>query len=126
MNYEIKEIFPPDFPEKLLKIPNAPKKLYAIGNIELLYKESFGIVGTRRITEYGKKVCEEFSKEFALKNIPIVSGMALGVDEIAHKTVLDYEGETIAIIGSGFKYIYPEENIELFENIIEKKRINTK
>lgn len=119
MNYEIKEIFSSDFPKKLLKIPNAPKKLYAIGNIELLYKESFGIVGTRRITEYGKKVCEEFSKEFALKNIPVVSGMALGVDEIAHKTALDYEGETIAVIGSGFKYIYPEENIELFENIIE-------
>lgn len=116
---EIKTIMKKDFPEKLLKIPNCPKILYAIGNINLLYKDSIGIVGTRRITEYGKKICEEFSKEISLRNIPIISGMAVGVDEVAHKTTLECCGETIAVLGCGFKYIYPEENIELFNNIIE-------
>ena len=94
-----------DFPEKLKKIENAPKRLFYIGNIKLLYEDCFAIVGTRRITKYGIKICEKFSKEFALRDIPIVSGMAIGTDSIAHKNVL----------------IYPQQNCNLFKEIIEKE-----
>lgn len=120
INYKIEELIEKDYPEKLRKIKNSPKKIYAIGNTKLLFKDSFAVIGTRKITEYGIKNCEYFSKELVLRDIPIVSGMALGTDSIAHKTALNYGGETIAVLGSGFKHIYPEENLELFKSIIEK------
>lgn len=118
---KIIEILNKDMPEKLKNIKNAPKKIYAIGNIELLNKKSFGIVGTRRITEYGRKNCIKFAEEISLRDIPIVSGMAIGTDTIAHKIALENSSETIAVLGSGFKNIFPKENITLFEQIVENK-----
>lgn len=111
-------LIPKQFPEKLLKIEKPPKQLYYIGNINLLYEESFAVVGTRRITRYGIKNCKNFTKELALRNIPIVSGMAIGTDAIAHKTALNYKGKTIAVLGSGLERIFPTENYNLFEEII--------
>ena len=119
MKYKIKTLDKKDFPEKLKIIPKSPNKLYLIGNIDLLYKDSFGIVGTRKISEYGIRNCEHFTKEFVFRDIPIVSGMALGTDSIAHDTALRYGGETIAVLGGGLKNIYPEENKNLFKRIID-------
>lgn len=99
-------------------IKNPPKQLYYLGNINLLYEDSFAIVGTRRITSYGRKNCIEFSKELVLRDIPIVSGMAIGTDTVAHKTALDYKGKTIAVLGGGLKRIFPIENYKLFEQIV--------
>lgn len=119
IKFEVKVISKRDFPQKLLNIKSVPEKLYTIGNIELLYKDSLGIVGTRKNTEYGKRMCEKFSRKIALSKIPIVSGMALGIDEIAHRSCLNVFGDTIAVLGSGFKNIYPKENTDLFFRIIE-------
>ena len=119
MKYKIKKICKNDFPDKLKNIKKVPKALYLIGNEELLWEECFGIVGTRRISEYGIKNCENFTKEFVFRQIPVVSGMAIGTDSTAHRTVLEYGGKTIAVLGSGFGNIFPVENIELFEKIIE-------
>lgn len=116
MKYKI--IDKKDFPNKLKQIKNSPDKLYAIGNIDLLKQDAFAIVGTRKISEYGIKNCKSFTKEFVLRNIPVVSGMALGTDSIAHKAALEYEGKTIAVLGSGFNHIFPEENTNLFHNIV--------
>lgn len=121
MNELIKEkieIEQRDFPEKILKIKDVPKKLYAIGNKKLLFEDSFAVVGTRKISDYGKKNCESFSKEFVLRDIPIVSGMALGTDTVAHETAIKNNGKTIAVLGSGFNYIFPKENENLFYQII--------
>lgn len=120
MKKEIEIIHNSEYPEKLKKIKDSPKKLYFLGNIELLFKDSFAIVGTRNPTEYGRKICKEFSKEFALRNIPIISGMALGIDEIAHKTTLDFECETIAVLGFGIEYAKSCKNNKVFNEIIEK------
>lgn len=90
------------------------------GNLSLLNKKCFAIVGSRKVTEYGKRNCTLFAQEFALRNIPIVSGMAIGTDTVAHKTVLENYGETIAVLGSGFNHIFPKENITLFKEIVEK------
>lgn len=109
-----------DFPNKLKKIQNSPNQLFYIGNIKLLYEDCFAIVGTRRITKYGIKICERFSKEFVLRDIPIVSGMAIGTDSIAHATALKYCGRTIAVLGCGLEKIYPQENSNLFKEIVEK------
>lgn len=118
MNNEIIEIEKTDFPDKLKNIKNSPERIYAKGNINLLYEKNFAIVGTRRITEYGENNCRFFAKELALRDIPIVSGMALGTDSIAHRTCLENEGKTIAVMGSGFNNIFPKSNLKLYENII--------
>jgi DNA processing protein len=117
MKYEIIEY--KDFPEKLKVIKNPPRKVYVAGNKNLLYEPSFAVVGTRKITEYGISNCKHFTKELALRDIPIVSGMAIGTDTVAHKTALETRGKTIAVLGSGFNNIFPEENINLFNEIIE-------
>lgn len=118
---KIVEILNKDMPEKLRIIKNSPTKLYAIGNLELLNKKSFAIVGTRKITEYGIKNCKIFAEELSLRNIPIVSGMAIGIDTVAHKTALENMNETIAVLGSGLKEIFPKENLTLFEQIVENR-----
>ncbi len=119
MNYKIIKLNKQEFPEKLNRIKEPPEQLYLIGNKELLFEDSFGIVGTRRISDYGIENCKFFTKELVLRNIPIVSGLAIGTDTVAHKTVLEYGGKTIAVLGSGFNNIFPKENIELFEKIVE-------
>lgn len=108
------------YPEKLRQIKKPPFKIYAIGNIELLNKPSLAIVGTRHITEYGTKNCKYFAQKIVEKDIPIISGMAIGTDSVAHKTALEYGGETIAVLPSGFKNVYPKGNKKLFEKIINQ------
>ncbi len=120
MNYKIIELKYSEFPDKLKKIKKPPKKLYIIGNKKLLYEDCFAVVGSRKISEYGIKYCKYFTKELILRNIPTVSGMAIGTDTVVHETTLKYGGKTIAVLGSGFNNIYPKENINLFEEIIRK------
>ena len=103
----------------LKKIPSAPKKIYAIGNISLLNEKSISIVGSRNSSEYGRKITKSITKDLVQSGIVIVSGMANGIDSVAHKTCLEYGGKTIAVLGSGFRHIFPKENEELFHQIIE-------
>lgn len=108
------------YPRRLLKIKNPPQKLYVEGNEKLLTNKSLAIVGSRNCSEYGIKYTKEFAKELADKNITIVSGLAIGIDGIAHDTAKECIGNTIAVIGCGLKHIYPEENRELFKQILGK------
>ncbi len=109
------------YPQRLLKILNFPTEIYAVGNIELLNAEyTVGIVGARKCTEYGSRVANEFAKKLSEKEICVVSGMAVGIDGIAHNAAIDEQGKTIAVLGSGLNYIYPPENEWLFHKIIEK------
>ena len=119
MKYDVIDINSELYPEKLRIIKKAPKKIYALGNLNLLKIDSFAIVGTRDITNYGKKYAQIFSKEFAIRDIPIISGLALGTDTEAHKTAVKYNSPTIAVLGTGLDNIYPIENKELFYEIIE-------
>lgn len=118
---KIYEIYPinPTYPDMLKKIPYAPKKIYAIGNISLLNEKSISIVGSRNSSEYGRKITKSITKDLVQSGIVIVSGMANGIDSVAHKTCLEYGGKTIAVLGSGFRHIFPKENEELFHQIIE-------
>lgn len=118
-NIKIIEITNKKYPKRLLKINNAPKKLYAIGNIDILNKDSLAIVGSRDCTEYGAKYARKFAEQISQKNMCIVSGMALGIDTEAHIGALKGLGNTIAVLGAGFNNIYPEENINLFNKILE-------
>lgn len=118
MNYEIIKIDNEIYPEKLRIIDKPPKQLYAIGNIDLLNKDMIAVVGTRKITDYGKKIATKFCEEIALRDIPIISGMAIGTDTIAHKCALKCGAPTIAVLGTGLNNIYPEENLQLYEDIL--------
>lgn len=108
-----------EFPQRLLNIKDPPKELYIIGNKKLLSKTAIAIVGTRNCSKYGAEFAQEFAQEISKKDICIISGMALGIDTFAHNGALKQKGNTIAVLGCGFNYIYPEENIELFNKIIE-------
>ena len=107
------------YPLKLLEIKDYPKELYVIGNEKLLNKKSIAIVGSRDCTNYGAKYAERFAEQISKENICIVSGMAIGIDTCAHIGALKEKGNTIAVLGCGFDHIYPEENTELFNKIIE-------
>ena len=107
------------YPETLKTINNPPQKIYLEGNINNLYSNCFAVVGSRNCTDYGEKWCEIFTKELVKHNITIVSGMALGIDSIAHKAALKYGGKTIAVLPCGLKNIYPKKNKELYKKILD-------
>lgn len=109
-----------NFPERLKNITNKPKALYMIGNIELLNKnEIIAIVGSRDADKYGIEITKRFSKTLSENDICIISGLARGIDTIAHLYSLVDKGKTIAVLASGFNHIYPKENEILVEKILK-------
>ncbi|MFQ3575671.1 MAG: DNA-processing protein DprA [Cytophagales bacterium] len=101
-NVEIVSFFSSEYPELLKKNTDAPTILYAKGNLNVLKKEKMvAVVGTRSATTYGKKITEEICKELVANDICVVSGLAYGIDIVAHKSTLQAEGETIAVLGGG-------------------------
>ena len=108
-----------EYPRSLLQIENPPKQIYVEGDSGLLKKDSIAIVGTRKCSKYGKECTQKFATLLAKENITIVSGLALGIDTIAHYYSMQEIGKTIAVIGSGFNHIYPEENRYLAEQILQ-------
>lgn len=91
-----------------------------MGNITLLNaKNTIGIVGSRECTEYGRKVSYHFSKELSVEGLCVVSGMALGIDEMAHQAAIEHKGKTIAVLGGGFNHPYPKENEWLIHKLLE-------
>ncbi len=107
------------YPKQLRTIKNPPKKLYIKGNIELLQTNIISIIGSRACSENGVRLTQQFSKDLVYQQITIASGMAVGIDTIAHKTTLQEKGKTIAVLGNGFNHIFPEENTKLYQEIIE-------
>lgn len=108
------------YPNKLKSIKNPPKKLYYKGNLELLKEDAIAVIGSRKLTEYGKRYEKIVVKELALRDIVIVSGLALGADSVAHEETLNFNGKTIAVMGSGFSNIFPKENINIYERILSQ------
>ncbi len=110
-----------EYPKLLAQIHRPPKQLYCRGNINLLHSFCIGVVGTRKLTAYGKEATERIVSELAGNDITIVSGLAMGVDAVAHQTALDNDLPTIAVLGSGVddNSIYPKVNIKLARDILE-------
>ena len=107
-----------DYPELLKEIDTPPIILYCKGNIKLLSSPCVGVVGTRRATKYGKDITYDLVKDIASSNITVVSGLADGIDAVAHTATLDVKGKTIAVIASDFNYIYPSANVPLYNRIL--------
>lgn len=107
-----------DFPQSLKNINKPPKQLYYEGNIGLLKEKSIAIIGSRCCTEYGVKMCTKFSSELTEAGLIITSGMAKGIDSVAHSSCLQSGGKTIAVLGGGINKIFPKENTYLYKQII--------
>jgi len=107
-----------NYPINLKNIPDPPPVLYIKG-IFPFSDMSVSIVGTRNVSSYGRFITQKFSKELSENSISIVSGLALGVDTIAHKTTLENSGFTVAVLGCGVDIIFPKENLSLYRDILK-------
>lgn len=110
------------YPDKLLNIYEPPQILYIKGRLKEslgIYNNNVGIVGSRNPSVYGKEMARMFARELAVKGMCIVSGLAMGIDGMAHLGALDADGYTIGVLGCAINVIYPRENIELYRRIEE-------
>ncbi|APV44119.1 DNA processing protein [Dehalogenimonas formicexedens] len=107
------------YPSRLKEIYDYPPVLYVKGGILPEDELSVAVVGTRKPTVYGRQVTEELVTELTRNRITIASGLARGIDTIAHQTAIKNGGRTIAVMGSGVNIIYPSENAALAKQILE-------
>lgn len=114
-------IYSSEYPENLKNIDTPPFVIYYKGNLSLLNERNcFAIVGSRHITNYGKQATEKFARDLVQSGFVIVSGLASGVDTVAHSTTLAENGKTIAVLAGGLDEIYPSTNTNLAKDIIQK------
>ncbi len=108
------------YPPLLKEIDNPPEIIFARGDISLLKEKSITIVGSRKNTVYGERVAQKIASEISRAGIAVVSGLALGIDSIAHRAVLDHEGKTIAVLASGIDdaSITPKTHFHLAKKIL--------
>jgi DNA processing protein len=107
----------PSYPSLLKEIPDPPLVLYVKGNLTDKDRNSVAVIGTRSPDHYGKTVAFDMCKKLAAFNFTVVSGMARGIDTVAHKGALSAHGRTIAVTGCGLDIAYPPENYELMDII---------
>lgn len=108
------------YPAPLREIFDPPLVLFAIGNTELMASHAIGVVGTRRPTPYGLAAAERLSADLSRAGLTIVSGMARGIDTVAHQAALKQEGATVAILGCGVDILYPSSNRKLYDDIARR------
>ena len=111
------------YPERLRYIENPPSRLYALGNINVLNELGIAVVGSRTNTQYGERMCKRFTQNLVEYNINIISGLAYGIDSIAHETCLKNSGKTIAVLPSGLKNICRATNKNLIMPILKNNGV---
>ncbi|MCB2204306.1 DNA-processing protein DprA [bacterium] len=109
----------PGYPQRLLSIYDPPLYLFMKGRIQEEDDPAVAVVGTRNPSDYGRRCTEEYCRAFAAVGITIVSGLAMGIDTVAHRCALRFGTRTIAVLGSGLLRIYPGTNHELAEAAAE-------
>lgn len=110
-----------DYPSQLLQVYKPPFVLFYYGDISWTHIPLFrpiAIIGSRKCSEYGIKATEQIASEIA-NDFPILSGLALGIDGVAHETAIRCGGKTIAVLGTALDYCYPSENLPLYKKIKE-------
>jgi DNA processing protein len=122
-NVRLITYYDPEYPDCLKSIFQAPALLFVAGNPELLTAEkNLAIIGSRRMTDYGKRVTKDLCTEFAKHDVVITSGFASGVDTCAHESIFEAGGKTIAVLGSGINVMYPAANKGLAKKLVESGR----
>lgn len=116
--------FDPEYPKILKEIYQPPWALFARGDISILQQEpKLAVVGSRQATQYGKNSIHTIFPRLLEKGIVIVSGLARGIDTLAHECVLNENGKTIAVIAGGLYHVYPNENKELALNMMKNQLV---
>ena len=106
-----------EYPPRLREIHDPPPVLYYLGELKPSDQFSVAVVGTRNPTSYGREAAAVLSRDLASSGITIVSGLALGIDGVAHRAALDCGGRTIAVVAGGLDSVYPREHAGLFRQI---------
>lgn len=106
-----------DYPSSLRNVYDPPYILFYKGDKSLLKDKTGGIVGSRNCTNYGREVTIRITKELCANSITIVSGVAMGIDSVAHKVAVDEGGRTIGVLGCGIDIVYPKVNKKLYKDI---------
>ena len=109
----------PDYPRLLRDIADPPPVLYVKGRLGQSDDVSVAVVGTRRATSYGKQAAKRLAGDLARSGVTVVSGLARGIDGIAHQAALDAGGRTLAVMGSGLDVVYPPEHRLLLDRVLE-------
>ena len=109
-----------EYPRRLKEINQSPPVLFIKGSINVEDDWAVAVVGTRRVTPYGRQVADELGRFLAQNGVTVISGLARGVDAIAHHAALEAGGRTIAVLGSGVDVIYPPEHRKLATEIIQQ------
>jgi len=107
------------FPPALRPIPDAPTLLFVKGDVSLLDRPAVAIVGSRHHSRYGDEVCRHFAGALARAGLVVVSGMARGLDAVAHHAALDAGGTTVGVLGNGLGVVYPAANRALYDRVEE-------
>lgn len=115
----------PDYPRLLHEIPAPPPVLYVRGRLLPRDEVALAVVGTRQVSAYGRHITERLSHDLAAQGVTIVSGLARGVDTVAHTAALEAGGRTIAVQGCGPDLVYPPENARLAARIVERGAVVT-
>ena len=120
--YKIKTLFLTDkeYPQRLLNCYDSPSLLYYKGNADLNSSKIIAVVGTRNHNEYGKNTCEKFIEELKNEDVLIVSGLAFGIDSIAHKTSVKNNLKTVGVLAHGLDRVYPSQNASLAKQMIQE------
>ncbi|WP_279081237.1 DNA-processing protein DprA [Lactobacillus apis] len=117
---QIISFFDQVYPQKLREIYRPPLILFAQGNLKLLQENVITIVGSRQATDYSRLVLNKIVPQLIKSNFVIASGLAMGVDVMAHSATLNNGGKTIAVIGNGLNHFYPERNSQIQRQIINE------
>lgn len=108
------------YPRLLSEIADPPLLLWVRGDVHLLRSAGIAVVGTRSPSPYGRDMAAHFTRELVRRGVTIISGLAYGIDTVAHRTCVQEGGRTIAVLGSGIDRIYPTPNTDLATRIIDK------
>lgn len=118
-NHSIISIFDDSYPGILKATEDRPVILYCAGDVKILNQKSLAVIGTREPTEHGQIIASNITKWFSDKGWNIISGLAKGIDSIAHRTAIENHGKTVAVMAQGLEKIYPAENKKLALDIID-------
>lgn len=109
----------PEYPPLLAEIEDSPPLLFCLGHRHLLKRDAIAVVGSRNASTVGRKIARQLSGELSRQNLTITSGMARGIDAAAHDGGLSSAGSSIAVLAGGVDHVYPRENQELYQRLVE-------
>lgn len=118
-NIEVLAYWDENYPRALFQLPDPPSHLFFQGQLSQVQSKLMAVVGTRTPTHYGRAATAEWVSQLSQSGWGILSGLALGIDTIAHQTALKFSAPTVAVLGSGLNHVYPQVNIKLYEKVIQ-------